>query len=144
MNKEKFYKFMMIGLLCSNLLLLYFYLHKRPPHDEPKRIMAERLHFDAAQMVEQEALVKAHRQAMKKNQDAILALRNALYKNLIATSQPNAVDSLSSEIAALQKSMELVNFHHFEAIKKLCKPEQQANFDNLVEDLAVLFRHTKR
>jgi periplasmic protein CpxP/Spy len=140
MNKETFYKYMMIGLLCSNLLLLFFYLHKKPRHDEgPKQIIAEKLHFDAVQIEQYELIIPPHRRLITANKDEILVQKNALYQNLIAGKNENAIDSISNIIADLQKKAELIQYHHFEDIQKLCKPEQKADFDNLVKELATLF-----
>jgi periplasmic protein CpxP/Spy len=144
MNKETFYKYMMIGLLCSNLLLLYFYLRKKPPHEGPRRIIAERLHFDAAQIAQQDTIIKAHRIAIREKQAEILVLRNALYQNLIATSNETVVDSLINSIGTVQKDIEHINYHHFEDLHKICKPEQATDFNALVKDLAKLFLPPKR
>lgn len=144
MNKEQFYKYMMIGLLCSNLLLLYFYLRKKPHFEGPKRIIAEKLHFDAAQIMQYDTLIKAHRQAIRQKQNQTVVLRNALYQNLIATSNEATVDSLINSIAKVQKDIEYINYDHFEDLHKICKPEQETDFNHLVNDLAKLFLPPKR
>jgi periplasmic protein CpxP/Spy len=140
MNKDTFYKFMLIGLLCSNLLLLFFCLRKKPHRDEgPKEIIAEKLHFDATQIEQYELLIPPHRRMITANKDEILAQKNVLYQNLIVGKNENTIDSISNIIADLQKKAELIQYHHFEDIQKICKPEQKADFDNLVKELATLF-----
>jgi periplasmic protein CpxP/Spy len=53
------------------------------------------------------------------------------------------IDSLSKNIADLQKKAEMMNFRHFQDIKKICKPEQLPYFEKLTNELTQLFSRKK-
>ena len=42
---------------------------------------------------------------------------------------------MASAIADNQKQIELVTFHHFEDVRKLCNTEQKKHFDDIIENV---------
>lgn len=152
MEKTKFISFLAIGLLLSNLLLVgYIMVNKSrsphahenreqgpPRHHGPRNLIIERLHFNDAQVTEYDKLIIWHRGEIEKADDRIMELKNQLYSTL-GNPADNVKDSLIAAIAAKQQDIERIHYKHFEDIKQLCTPEQQADFEELTKEIASLF-----
>lgn len=145
MEKTKLLTIAVIGLLLLNLCTLTFlFLQKpmgappRPP--KPDVFIIEKLQFDEKQQTQYQAMVKTHQQQVSNTRDSIKQIRNTLYKQLLLPpNQRTQVDTLITQFGTKQQRIEQLNFAHFNDIKQLCKPEQQANFSQLVDELAKLF-----
>lgn len=152
MEKSKLSSVAIIGLLLINMATLGFLFlsgpkeRNHPPMDRmrPKEMIVEKLHFDENQQKEFQKLIDWHKNEIRKNDEEIKASKIALYallsKNELDT---NAKDSLIHVINTHQKEIENVHFKHFEDIKKLCKPEQIDDFNNLSKELARMFAPNK-
>jgi len=117
--------------------------HHRPPHREgPKAVIIERLHFDAEQVKDYEVLIKKHQEAIKVQDEAMMATRSAFYHDLASTNMVKR-DSMLSVIAAVQWEIEETHLEHFGKIRALCRADQLADFDALSNDLAGYFSHGK-
>lgn len=150
MEKSKLLSVAVIGLLILNFGILGFiFIHKqgppmhgdRPPGGpEPKRIIIERLHFDSEQQKQYEALIDVHRKKTRELNDQSRQLHEDLFSLLAndSTSTQKA-DEIIFRISENQKEMDHLNYDHFSDIKKLCKPEQLKDFDNLALELAEIF-----
>ena len=144
MNKTKLFGYIAAGLLVFNLCLLAFIFLKRPgPHEGPRDIIIERLHFDGKQIEEYDKLIIQHRKDMLERQSQMLALKNKLYGNLTSGSDSATINSIETEIGNLQIDIEKINYSHFEDIEKLCQPNQKTYFDDLIKDIARLFNRHK-
>ena len=140
MNKLKILYATIIVLLLSNLLLAgAFFIRGRFHHGEgPKKIIIEKLHFDKNQIATYEKLITAHRAAIKANREKLATQKNELYSTLVVENNSQK-DSLLSEINKTQLAIENIHYNHFLDIKKICKPSQQAYFNDLTEEIASLF-----
>ena len=147
MEKTKLLTITVFGLLLLNLgtlSFLFFNSRKehRPPHDRhnPKEIIIDKLHFDAAQQKEYAKLIEWHRGEITKLDGNIRKAKNELYSQL---SQPETniivKDSLIAVIISNQKQIEETHFKHFEDIKKLCHKDQMKDFNDLTEELGRIF-----
>lgn len=158
MERTKLLTFSVIGLLLLNLLTIGFITLKsgqfigseasRGPgagREEPARIIVERLHFDEAQQQQYRELVRQHQQQTRQLNDKSVQLFQAYY-DLLTASQPDSAkqQALAQQIADNQRQMAEVNFAHFRQIKTLCRPDQQADFIQLVDELARLFGRQQR
>lgn len=147
MEKTKLLTVAVIGLLVINFGTLGFLLlgpkGHRPPHEgrpEPKEIIIEELHFDAAQQKEYAKLIQWHRGEIEKLDGNIRQAKNQLYSQLSqAETNVKAKDSLIAVINANQKQIEETHFKHFEDIKKLCHKDQMDDFNALTTELSRLF-----
>lgn len=142
MNKLKLLSIISIGLLVSNIMLIAFILTRhpeRPPHQEPKTILIERLHFTEHQIQQYDRLIETHRTATRQSNEDIMKLKNQLYRSL--SQETNAVfrDSMIAEISKVQMKIEQVHYNHFEQIKQLCQGEQLNLFDQLTNEIATIF-----
>ncbi len=141
MKKNVFLTILVLGLLASNLLLVFLLQRdKRPPHPrEPKEVIIERLEFDEQQVKDYEVLIREHRSGILKAQSNMKNLRSALYLSLQNETDNTRSDSLIHEIGKLQERMERIHTDHFRKIGELCRPEQQKAFQALLHDLNELF-----
>lgn len=147
MEKTKLLTVAVIGLLIINLGTLSFLLlgpkGHRPPHGErpqPKEIITEKLHFDAAQQKEYAKLIQWHRGQIEKLDGNIREAKNQLYSQLSeSATDAKAKDSLIAVINSNQKQIEETHFKHFEDIKKICHKDQLEDFNRLTEELSRIF-----
>lgn len=140
-----------ISLIIINLCLLavlFLYPQKaaqkplHPTNDEPKNIIIQKLNFDAAQIKAYQHLIDTHRQNVRTYNDEIRETKNELYLTL-NQSKPSQSEELLNKLAQLQKEIEQVHYNHFADIKKLCKPNQLAAFNDLTQELADIFTKGK-
>lgn len=147
MTKSKFYIAIIVGLLISNILLIWTLIGKKPPPppfrnpEGPKNIIIERLNFTEDQINEYEDLILDHRATIHNLEESLMNLKQELYSEL--GQNDFTPDSLLAEISVIQSKIEQAHFDHFVAIKKLCSEEQRSAFDDLSMELAELFQPPK-
>ena len=142
MNKERLYILISVGLLISNVLLVSLMLiNSKKGHDleGPRNLIIEKLKYDEDQIVKYDALISVHRRSVKAENEKIYELKEQLY--ILLQQEPNSqtADSIINEIASQQRIIEEINFNHFKEIKKLCRKDQNAAFNELSFELAKLF-----
>ena len=138
MKKNKLFAFLIITLVCTNLFLV-FILFSRGHHPEPKKHIIKKLNFDKEQVMKYENLIREHRHKISSLDQKIKDLKVNLYTSLSKPENSVLPDSLSSEIAVLQKEIEMTHYNHFKEIQKICRKEQIPAFVTLSNDLAELF-----
>ena len=143
MNKNKFYIIIIVGLLLSNLALIFFMkTPKRSDGDRqigPKVIIIERLNFDENQKAAYLELVEEHIKYSRNLRQEIRGVKNQLFSQLNKTENGDLKDSLINEISKKTKAIEKGNYNHFLDIKKLCNESQINDFEELTKDLTKLF-----
>lgn len=144
MKKVTILSIISVGLFIANLILIWMLMSGEmgPRRKErPKKIIIEKLHFDAPQTKKYEELIDWHQEHIRKSETQMLELKKRLYTNLQTENQTASTDSLITEIGKVQTEIEQINYKHFEEIKQLCKPEQIKLFDQLCTEIADLFAH---
>ena len=146
MSKVRVLVIAVITLILLNVALVVFFVSRVPMHfgppprpDGPKRIIIERLHFDAGQIDAYEQAIAEHMQQVEEKTSEQKRLRNELYA-LFQGPDRSGADSIASAIGAVQAQIELIHFKHFQAIEAICRPDQKADFIALSHELARLFR----
>lgn len=153
MERTKLLTFAVVGLLLINGLTLLFLVikpgwlpHPGPPGGEgPAAVVIERLHFDARQEQQYRTLIRAHQgQTNQLNAQSVQLYRR--YYALLTALRPDTAQAnrLSQQIGNTQRALAEANFAHFNAINALCRPDQQADFDRLVDELSQLFGRPQR
>ncbi|WP_119079428.1 Spy/CpxP family protein refolding chaperone [Chitinophaga alhagiae] len=146
--RNKVLSLLVLVLLLTNILLLVFFVWKKPepPHPgggtarsgrgETTQILEKEVGFDAQQMEQYRKLKEQHWDRMKPYFGELRTARNNFYKLLNEASVPDSViNSAADSIAAKQKQMDLQTFRHFQQVKAIGTPEQQAKFDTLVQQV---------
>jgi len=144
MSKAKFFKLIILGLLISNAIVVFMLINGRDKKNGPKNIIIEKLHFDKEQIKNYESYIQQHRKAINENEITMNKLRSELYQQLKHQQDTSKVDSIISIIANQQIIAENINYNHFLEIKKLCKPSQKEDFDELTTEIAKLFSLKER
>ena len=144
MSKSKFLKFIILGLLISNGIVIFMLINGRDKMNGPKNIIIEKMHFDKEQIKNYESYIQQHRKAINENEKILNKLRSELYQQLKYQQDTSKVDSIISIIANHQIIAENINYNHFLEIKKLCKPSQKEDFDELTNEIAKFFSLKER
>lgn len=144
MNKSKFLILIIVGLLISNGIMFFMMFRDQNRKDGPKNTIIDKLHFDKEQIEDYEVYVQQHRKAINKNEVSMNTLRSKLYEQLKYQQDSSKTDSLISLISKQQFIAEHINYNHFLEIKKLCKPNQKGDFDELTTEIAKLFSLKER
>ncbi len=142
MNKTKLLTIFSIVLLAINLMLVGFILFKTPLRkgsEGPRDIIIEKLHFNNDQTIAYDTLISLHRIDIREQDQIIRQLKNNLYSALNSPFDTLRNDSLITLIGNAQQNIERIHYHHFQDIKKLCKPEQQKSFEALTKELSSMF-----
>lgn len=152
MEKQKLITISVIALLLLNIGTLGFLFvsgpkqgHRPPPHGrpEPREIIIEKLHFDEQQIEAYELLIREHHKQIDAVDEKIRDTKNSLYA-LLNSNDSSSKDSLIIALGNYQKEIEAIHFDHFADIKKLCKPNQKYDFEELTEELSRLFSKPPR
>ncbi len=139
MTKNRFYIFMIVGLLISNLLLVIFILKQKPPHHSGLRnLIIERLHFDEKQIQEYDILIQQHRIQIRQKEHELMDMKTQYYL-LLKNKNQKKEDSLVQLIGKMSMETEKINFQHFQDIRKICHPDQLQDFDHLIDEFENLF-----
>lgn len=145
MNRNRFYIVVITGLVCSNLLLVFFMVFRSPEKgrfhpDKPRNMVIRKLDFDRQQEVAYDLLIKEHRTRIHGKDRRLMTLKNELYGYLSADTVNMAkADSLVKTMGNVQAEIEQIHFNHFLDIKKLCRPDQLARFDELAGEISDIF-----
>ncbi|HEX7365475.1 MAG TPA: hypothetical protein VF273_00180 [Pelobium sp.] len=147
MTKINILTFAVIALFVLNMATIGFLVFTNPAihsnnNEGPKNIIIKKLHFNEAQTEQYQLLIDEHQEQMRALRNQLKETKQELYSTL---NHQNLVlsDSLISKIALINTEIEKLNYHHFEQIKKLCKPDQQKYFATLTAELSSLFSPDK-
>jgi periplasmic protein CpxP/Spy len=153
MSKVKLLTIAVIALLAINIGMVAFYVLQKSvtpattspsaKKEGPKKIIIERLHFDKDQVTAYESIIVEHQKAVKMLKDSISTTKNNLYQSL-KTDNYTSKDSLIVLLGVLQKRIESVHYEHFLQIKKICTPQQIADFNMLTNELGTYFTTEKK
>lgn len=151
MKKTNFLKLTLIGLLLLNLSTLSFIFFKYNKSDEnrksnkPDQLIINKLAFNKEQENSYKILIQKHRQQINIIQETILNYKNNLYKKLKNnSSSKDQIDSLITKINEQQKNIELINYNHFLDIKGICSQKQIPAYNELVNELTLIFSNQPR
>ena len=142
LQNSKFTGPALILLLALNTTLLVLLLtrHHGPPfppggHPGPRDFIIHELKMDAKQEEAYDVLIKAHRAAVDDIQNEIRLERDSLVALLgKATIDQFAVKFLTDKIGRDQSKLEIITFQHFTEVRKICTPEQQKKFDDIIRE----------
>ncbi|MFZ1751350.1 MAG: hypothetical protein WAU01_14215 [Saprospiraceae bacterium] len=148
MSKLRLLSIAVIGLLLVNIAIVGFLLLRKPPHppqgkppmanDGPKQVIIERLNLDDDQIAAYTQLITSHQVTMNTLEDSIRVMKNNLYQTL-NDEDSSEKDSIITQLNAIQKKIEVVNYEHFFSLKKLCRSDQLDQYNKLTEELSHFF-----
>jgi protein CpxP len=146
-STNNFWKWFALLLVVLNITCLIFLTakpfrgkHNGPEHrmpmgqEGPARFIIQELGFTNEQAGEFEKLKLAHHDSILKLQESGRQLRNDLFEGLKTGNDDNA-KAIAQQIANNQMQIEMATYRHFEAVKKLCTPEQQEKFNDIIQEV---------
>lgn len=142
MNKIKVLTIAVIALFVINMVTLSFLFFNDKKNDskkEPKEIIIHKLGFNKNQIAEYEILIKKHKANISRLDNQIKDSKNKLYQQLNLSENKVVTDSILNSLYLYKSEIELVHYNHFLEIKKLCKPEQLDNYNELTQELSKIF-----
>ncbi len=150
MSKIKLLTIAVIGLLILNFLILGFLFLHKPPHPDrrgddgngPKNIIIKKLNFDEKQIADYQKLIEQHQSKLKNLRDQVRETKQLLYQQLSTNNIPIS-NELENKLGILQTEIEQTHYQHFLQLKKLCKPNQLKNYQELTKELTQLFNQNQ-
>lgn len=140
MSRTKLLAVAVCLLVAVNLFMMWLLSR---PHEKPlpqnRKIIIEKLGFDANQVAQYDVLVNAHRRDIRMYEDSIKMLKTELYTHALVSSDTAAAQDIIGKIDGVHQAIEWVHYRHFEAIRALCRPDQLPAFMALTQDLAAMF-----
>lgn len=149
MTKDSFYKIVISLLLLINIgILAFLWIDRRnersmsrPPHmgppPPPDRMIIERLDLNDKQVDQFEELKHEHHSQMVTIQQQSAQFHKDLFLLLKTSTVDTAYrDSILHQLQILDTRKELATFDHFQKLRGILEPQQQANFDEFVEELS--------
>ena len=145
MKKNKLVTFIVVVLLLLNFAILGFLFLSKSDRNtkEPREVIIEKLHFDAQQVEDYDKLITLHRKKIRDLHDSVKNCKNKLYGQLQNVQKTQLTDSLFTKIARYQYQMEQAHYDHFLDIKKICKPNQLEDYNELTAELSEMFNDKK-
>ena len=139
MNKIKILKWIIAGLVFSNLLLISggFLLNSKHRKTKPRQLIIEKLKFNETQITHYDKLIKDHQKSIRKLNNQLHRTKDKLISQLEVDSLFSNEELVISEIALLHKKIEKTHMNHFREIKKLCNPNQSSKLEKM--DLNKIF-----
>ena len=133
-----------LGLaLLINVVALGFWFFKPSKSPlNPHEVLINALNLDDAQRQKLEVLKLRDIAARDSFSKEMTNRRRVLYSNF-TTKNATQIDSATAEIAQVFQKLEKSNYEHFAAIRALCRPEQQAQFDTLIFESVRLLERKK-
>ncbi|MBL7765948.1 MAG: periplasmic heavy metal sensor [Chitinophagaceae bacterium] len=137
MNNPRILKILLLILLLLNLgTLSFIWMHKPPPHrEEVGAFLKRKLHFSE----EQEKLFDSMKQAHRRYRRPLMQAQRDARDKLFALLKNPQIDSATvieavNQIWMNKKEEELSTFYHFSEVRKICTPEQQKIFDEVIQE----------
>lgn len=140
MTKQQLYIGVILLLLASNLLLawrIWTGTGGRP--SEPKEIIIQHLHLDSRQVQQYDSLIDQHRRAIRQQEARLMSLKADLYHTISDKQASHRRDSLVACIGQWSQQTEHIHLAHFEAVRRMLRPDQWPYFTTLVDELPGLF-----
>lgn len=127
-------------LLANAATLAFFWLDrsKKPMQQEggPKEFLVKELTLSTAQQQQYEELVKQHRQAVDAIRQQVKAAKDNLFALVKVTEASDSTkQAAASDVSKLTEKIDLLTLNHFQQVRKICTPEQQQKFDQLIGEI---------
>jgi protein CpxP len=139
----RFWKIFAVLLLVLNIILIGF-LFLRPfsvmqpglkTAEAPGKYLVEKLKLT----MPQQTVLNKLRQNRNKTFLAVQAkdkkLRTIFFGGLRTDPGNSNLDSIANKIAENQKQIALINYYHYQEIRKMCTAEQKVIFDDIILDV---------
>ena len=125
-------------LLLTNIAVLawLFWPKHRPIENErmgATELLKSDVGFSPEQLASYKSLKDKQKETVRPLFERMRNTKDSLF-GLLADSlvTDSTLNTLTDHIAANQKALDLLAFHHFSEVRKICRPEQRAVYDSMV------------
>ena len=143
MEKTKFLMVVIVALLLLNMgTLAFLWFGHRPPHPtqggkpEAATFLIQELRLDEGQKAQYDQLFWAHRGRMDSLKDKLNQNRQQFFNGL-----PVGDSTRVQAVLDNQRQLEMELFNHFRAVRTICRPEQQTQFEAVIQQVLKMSRH---
>lgn len=138
-SKSKILLIAVIVLLLTNIGMLFFFLKGNEPGKKNRGrdgmmtdFLQKDVGFTAQQLQLYDTMAKQHHELIKASFDSIRINKQQWYRRLGAAGfDDSTVANTAALTSGLQQPIEYKMLLHFQAVRKLCTPEQLPKFDSL-------------
>lgn len=131
-----------LALFLLNLGLvgwMWFFPQRQPngPRGEtPGQFLEKELAFTPQQKEEFRILREDHHRKTKVLRDSIRQMKEAFFRHIGKTGvTDSALVQKSNAIAEKIAQIDKITFQHFSDVRKICSPQQQAKFDDVIDEM---------
>ncbi|MEM9680503.1 MAG: hypothetical protein AAF901_09285 [Bacteroidota bacterium] len=129
-------------LLLVNGIMAGFLFNQGPPHVPLKDIkekISDELQLNNSQKSKFYAMAKSHRNSMIEIGQSEKELLRAYFDYLMNETGPISRGDLLTQVGVLGKKKVLLTYEHFEELKSLCTDEQLPRFNNVMDEILLVF-----
>lgn len=140
LRNNKYIGWVVISLAILNVVLLVFIWsgQNRFKKGRPQggiKLLEERLELDESQKAQLLQLRDIHFKSMESFRKESREARKALHSLWSEANADDKVLVLTQRLGDAHAAIEKATYDHFAQIRAICSPEQQATFDELIEDV---------
>ncbi|RYY56026.1 MAG: periplasmic heavy metal sensor [Chitinophagaceae bacterium] len=135
-------------LLLTNIGVLVYFLKYRqcePEMAKPKGavdLLKEQVGFSDAQLEHYKKVREQQRETIRPMYEKMRTTKDSLYRLLGDSTITDArIDTLAGNIGERQKTLDLLTFHQFRELRKICRPDQRILYDSMMAQL--FYRNSK-
>lgn len=110
--------------------------NNRPGGGQAFEYVVNELKLDKQQQDAYARLRDEHQAGQRALRDSIRLVKDAFFALLKDSAAPDSlIDSYSRKAADMEQRVELVTFRHFQKVRAICTPQQQQQFDKIIQDV---------
>ncbi len=122
-------------LLCLNLATIGWMMNRarliRANRQHPEALLVDRLDFSPEQQTRYRELRAQFEQRSKPLQDSLGTIRRALFGQFGNVLPDSALNRIVSQMERQNGQLMRLRFRHWQQVRVLCTPRQQARFDRM-------------
>lgn len=140
--KTKYWIIIVLVLILMNISSLVLHWKGRldsarfPQRPSPEKYMRERVGFSPQQHEQLKAIRNDHFMKMRPLEARQKDLRYRLFVDGTDIEKKVDIDSILNEIGNTQEEMDSLTYMHFQNVRSICTPEQAAEFNQIVDEMA--------
>jgi periplasmic protein CpxP/Spy len=140
--KNKLLTGLVILLLIANITTIIMLIvgmrknHVAENALQPSEYLIKELDFNDAQKEQYKLLITDHRKHTKAIRDEIKTEKDIFYALLSKEQISDSIkNDITEKIASLNTRLDNVTFDHFKAVRKICTPVQQLQFEQVIKEV---------
>lgn len=106
-----------------------------PLNEDVFEFLSRELKLDSAQKENYRELRDEHRAQVRPIRDSIRDAKDAFFELLKGNTDDSVVSAANHRIGLLEERLNRVTYTHFSKLRKVCNPEQQVKFDQIIHDV---------